>query len=711
MNLKTKIGLIGLLLTSSFGGYLFNTNVKATTDGWFRFSAPNNGNLVQGCTYSADIRINTGSNNSSSADIIINYDPAKIEILDSNPNVADKQIKPGVAYQSYFGNKVNESTGEIRLTGASFDAPINGEDIFASISFKSKPAVTSASFIIKFDGAGATTSTDSNISIAESSLDALGSVQNGIFTFSSGSCVADTAAPNVTFINPTNGQLNVPSNQVVSLGITDNLSGVNLSTLEILVNGQLYTANSQEIQISGTSTNYSITLNQTDDIDPTTPSTILVKVRDFSNNLRQSFITFNNPSPATPTPAPTSAPTANPTSGPTTAATPLPTNPPIYITVIPTTTATPTPAPSDKIPPTIEFVNPVSRETISDNEELIIRLGDVGSGINPNTLQVLINDKKYTINDSTVRLEGNGGEYTVRIRDSSIFSKVTSSYLSVIVSDFGGNTSVSNIVFNIPKAVEVEEIVNKDPKVCNITDPETKPLAPVQNAPLTDAVVNLQQSVEDKTPQILKPFVKEAGVFGVATLVAALPFMIWIGSGIASFISGGLFFPLIFGLFASKNRLFGRIVKEGGKGGITLATIHVFDITNSKTLKNAVTTFKGRFTLRLPAGLYRLDISKPGYIDKSIDLRLEEEGYIVDVIELKAVEVLESNSIAENIQFGVFQIDPKIITIYFGLLLSFINVVYVRSLLSMVILGLMIMAGIYVTIKFNKRNKALDMVS
>ena len=49
MKLKSKIGIIGLLLTGVFTGVV-STNVKAATDGWFRFTLPNNGNLVQGCT-------------------------------------------------------------------------------------------------------------------------------------------------------------------------------------------------------------------------------------------------------------------------------------------------------------------------------------------------------------------------------------------------------------------------------------------------------------------------------------------------------------------------------------------------------------------------------------------------------------------------------------------------------------------------------------
>lgn len=670
-----KVGKLLLIFSLSLFticfSLIFSSPAKAaTTDGSFSIQVPNSGNLVQGCSYSADIRVNAGSNTTNAADVIVTFDPTKIEIIDSNLTQSTptaKQIKPGPAYEVYpaNGNRVDEGTGIIRLSGVSLGSTFSGNDIFGTIQFKGKPGATNGSFNIQFTGVGDTL--DSNIADYTTSTDVLGSVTNANFTFATGSCIPDTTAPNINFINPVNNQSGVGVNQDITLNLTDNLSGVDINTLQIFVNGVEYTALNPEISITGNPNNYSITLNPNDPFYSNSPSSIVVITKDFAGNTRQSSISFNFPPQPTPT-----AP------------------PPIIIT--------PTPTPSlsapDLVPPEIIFINPVSNQTIGSGEPIIFDLIDTGSGINLNNLVIYVNDKKYLSTDSTVVVTGDPSHYKITIRDNFNFSKVSSSYLSVFASDLNRNAVSGNIIFNIPQGV-VDE--NTPPVPCTAVIPNSCST----NTPFNNQIDSIQKSVRDVTPEILQPAVDNAGFLGLASVVALLPLVLQILIVLGSLITGGFLWPLFYALIAPSKRKAGKIIDDYSRYGISFVKITIREKTTNSIVRKAFTDLAGFYAIYLDPGEYVFHLEKKGYTSLEAVAKIDKPQDIPYTFQMS---VKDSSDLGTNIQLQVFKFDPILFTSVLATIIASINLLYVRTVVAVIIFIItLIFLGIMVYKSFASR--------
>jgi len=269
--------------------------VKAQTlDASFSFS-PSSEQFKIGCTSSVSIMIDTGSNTSNAANIIINYDPDEVEIIDSNSSASGVQIMPGNAYEAYADNVVDTSTGKIRLTGFSISNPLSGSSTFAIIYFRSKSNVTETDFSIYFAGKGNTL--DSNIAEMNTSDDILSSVTNGSYTFVEGECVNDNEGPIITPIDPENYSINIPSNKEIQVKICDLMSGVDISTIEItIMNDEIYTmADTENFIYSGDTECYSITIYPENPLPSDALTLVSFKATDLKGNWSNLTIIFNVP--------------------------------------------------------------------------------------------------------------------------------------------------------------------------------------------------------------------------------------------------------------------------------------------------------------------------------------------------------------------------------------------------------------------------------
>ncbi len=286
----SKKFVLSLLLTFGFL-ILSYSGVSAAT---FEFS-PATYTFKKECESSINIIADTKGAESNAADIEIRYDITKIDIIDSNPNSPGTQIdiSSADAYEVYVYNLADETTGVIRVAATNFMSNLNGRKTFGTIEFKTLPGVSTANFTIYFTSPN--NSLDSNIADAYTSLDLLTSVTNGSYTFVDGSCIEDTQAPPITFIDPRNNQTGVPLDTNIQIRITDNLSGVDLSNTIIEVDGIEYRLGDPGFSYTGDLLNYLITIN------PTTPltadQTIIVTVRTVDNagNTSNRSMAFNQP--------------------------------------------------------------------------------------------------------------------------------------------------------------------------------------------------------------------------------------------------------------------------------------------------------------------------------------------------------------------------------------------------------------------------------
>lgn len=662
--------LFSLVLLSFISFFIFGTkSSRAANDASFQLLAPSNaGTFTQGCIYTSDIRINTGSSISNAADIIIQYEPQKVDIIDGSSDISGVQILPGNAYDAYFGNIVDEAGGVIRLTGVSVSNYLQGESVFGRIRFKAKTGVTNTTFAIHFDGVNVTS--DSNVAIAQTSLDALGSVNSLNLNFAPGNCSQDTSAPNITFISPQNGQSGVLTNTQIQLSVSDDLAGVDIAELEVLVNGIRYTHTHQDFSFSGQPNNYSITIRQDNKIFSNAPSVIYVKAADYSGNIKTSSIYINPPSVI------------------------------ITPTIPPPPTVIPTTGPVDLVPPYIEFLVPVSRQTISATEVIKFKITDTESGVSVNTLQVFVNDSKYVPTNTAMKLTPVEGGFLIEIADKFTYSSQSASTLFVTVLDNAGNNSTEKLVFNIPP----EQVEQPIPPQTETKVVEVEKLIP---APLKDTYTNvedgvdhIQKTIENVSPNPIRPVVKETGFLGLASLALLLPYGIWLISVLISFLAGGYFFPFLKLLFGRKKvyQPHSDVVDAESKLPVPWVRIKI-SLSNGKEFKKYVTNRAGRFYAHISPGEYKIEFSKRLYVPTVIERTFDEP---VDLEEIFEITPLQIEDVSYRIQFGVLNFNAKKFIISIASILSFVNLVFTQSFTSMALLFIVLTAALYTIINKKK---------
>jgi hypothetical protein len=374
----------------------------------FKVSPSSGSTFNQNCQGSLDILLDTENSPSNAADIILNYDNNKIDII---------EVKPGNVYPNYFGNVVDATNGLIRLTGANFTGTLNGKGVFATIIFKPKVSTGTSYLNIRFTGADQYNTLDSNIANAITSNDLLTSVQNGFFGFGSGSCVNDITPPTIKFTSPTNGQQNVPSDANVLLSISDSGSGVDINSVVITINGVV-----QTFTYTGNSSTYYFTVPPTDPLHENSINTVQVSASDLSGNQRQSSITFNQPS--IPTPIPFTCP------------------------ICPNIVTTPTPQPTiynpepikepDSSSPTINFIDPISKSTISLLPTIKFQVQD-DTSIDFDTIKVSLNNQIFTFNNPAFSHTGTPQNSIFTLKTSNSLLPNTEYILTIFAADSNGN--------------------------------------------------------------------------------------------------------------------------------------------------------------------------------------------------------------------------------------------------------------------------------
>ena len=444
-----------IFLAFGFWILVFSHSVHAAT---FKIS-PSSAIFTQGCNYAVDVLIDTENKSSNAADILINYDSNKIDIA---------EVKPGTTYGDYFGNLVDASSGTIRLTGASFNTPFNGNGVFATILFKPKVTTGTSSFNIYFTGADPYNSLDSNIADTTTSNDLLSGVQNGFFSFNSGTCIADHTPPQITFLAPTNNQTNVPQNANVVVDVADPGSGVDVGLIRVAINGIVYTVKNSQVKLTGNTTKYELTIKPTQLLNSTLANTILVNATDIAGNSTQQLITFNLPGSTPLACIPTTTITSTPTPTPYIPSTTEPT-PTTYlqptITAIPTRVPTSIPQPSptptpiiDTQSPSINFISPVGKDTISLTPEITFNLVDPDSGIGLNSIHLNLNDQLITFDHPGFSSTGSKYSSTVTYQVKTPLLADTDYTLTVFVTDISGNGLSKSIIVHTTTPVSTRVI-------------------------------------------------------------------------------------------------------------------------------------------------------------------------------------------------------------------------------------------------------------
>lgn len=283
MKILDKILVITLLMIA-----ICFVSVASASAATFAIS-PTTENFPRQCTHTVNILINATGQSSNAAEVIIDYNTSEIQIIDSNNDVPGVQIKAGNAYENYIYNQVDTLSGRIRLAGASFSNMLDSEKIFGSIQFSAFASTNSTTFTIFTNPSSPTK--DSNIADSSTNLDLLSGITNATYTFNSEPCSSDTQGPNISFSSPQTGSVDVPLDSNVFVTISDNLSGLDLATVEFIINGVRYTILDPEVEYTESAGEYSFVINPRDNFPDNAATIIIVRAADLVGNIsaRQSI--------------------------------------------------------------------------------------------------------------------------------------------------------------------------------------------------------------------------------------------------------------------------------------------------------------------------------------------------------------------------------------------------------------------------------------
>ncbi len=149
--------------------------------------SPAVGTFNKGCTFSVDIKLDTGGSQTDGTDAILKYDNTKLTAT---------SISSGTIYADYPGNSIDDTTGKITTSGlASVSSAFAGQGTLATINFTVKDTANTGATIVSFDfdPNNKTNTTDSNVVQRGTIADILASVLNGNYTIGTGTCTNGVA--------------------------------------------------------------------------------------------------------------------------------------------------------------------------------------------------------------------------------------------------------------------------------------------------------------------------------------------------------------------------------------------------------------------------------------------------------------------------------------------------------------------------------------
>lgn len=607
---------------------------------------PSAQSIPKQCTRRVDIMINTQGEDSNAADIEINYNPAQLEIVDSNANQSGIQLEPGDAYETYFGNIVDNATGVAKLAGGSFIDNFDGVGRFATVQFRSKGATASANFTIKFNSVGDTL--DSNIARASDSLDTLNSVTNANLTFNNNPCVADTTGPTITFNSPTNGQVNVGSGANVVFTVADAGVGVDINTVVLTINGVPYTVNTPGVTYTGTPASYTITVPGSvhgNSILTDVTNILRVDAIDNAGNASSRTISVNAPPVA------------------------------------------------DTVPPVVEFVQPVDEfDNFDQNQPIIFNVSDAGSGVNIGSIQVMINDKIFTIADSNFTYTGSPSSYTITISNyaGAIQNKKVNK-LIIRAYDFAGN--LRETALGVGVCIDNDEGPTFTSGGAN---PGQICLGPTVNIPSSG---------------IVKDFLESAGTPGTFAALSLIGLAITLLPWLNSLNLPALLINLIGAIVRKRTaNAWGSIYDKRTAKPLALSTIRIYSAGTTNVIAQAVSDMDGKYRIVVAQGSYRIEVMHPGYRPYSREFTVREAGGVlamnIPMLDVSTVNKTQASIWKYRIRkyLGDLATVMRPALLFFGFAFSTVALIISPNLLNLVIVIIyFIIFAIYIIAYINSQ--------
>lgn len=134
-------------------------------------------------TFTVDIVVDADGDSVTGASAIINYDTAKLSVVDGDSNASGVNVQPVTTnFSQVLTNTVNTSTGQIRYDSGILGSSYAGRATIATITFKAiSTGVAAANFVFVQN---ATTNTSAVVGTGPVNL--LDNINNGTYTINEG---------------------------------------------------------------------------------------------------------------------------------------------------------------------------------------------------------------------------------------------------------------------------------------------------------------------------------------------------------------------------------------------------------------------------------------------------------------------------------------------------------------------------------------------
>ncbi|MCA9379169.1 hypothetical protein KC640_01960 [Candidatus Dojkabacteria bacterium] len=544
----------------------------------FYFDPPTSALSSQCTTFTVSVMMDTQGQSVNAADIEIYYSPGQVSLVDYNTIVAGTQIGTGNAFESYRANQVSGSS--IKLVGSSFTQNLNGIAKFAEIQFSRIGSVSSTGFQVRFDGIGA--SLDSNIVSATSGTDILSSVTNATYSFNNVVCPevvsTDKTSPVITMESPVNKSVGVALDSAVEFRLRDSASGVNIGTLQIEIAGQTYTNASPEVVVSGTAADYTVIVTPASPFPFGQLVNVEVSVDDSAGNNGLTVFSFNEPDNQK----------------------------------------------TDITPPSVTLLSPLDgAQGVSLDSSVQLRIRDLESGVNINSLEIILGGVTYAYDDPSVTINGSLNDYTVEVNPVQDFPVDTPISIEVSVADVTGNAGITDFKFNepIPQVVVVP------------------PQSAVEEA-VKDAVDSIFSPPEDPfkdtflqdTP--IEQFVEETGTVGASNVLVTTLLLFNMLSFVNILTTPALLVGVLRLIFKRKrDKTWGIIFDGQTNRPVAFAVTRLYIAETTTLIEQRVSDTNGRYGFVVASGNYRLEVTHSDYstVKKEIIIDQDSPGYNLDI--------------------------------------------------------------------------------
>lgn len=372
-------------------------------------------------------------------------------------------------------------------------------------------------------------------------------------------------------------------------------------------------------------------------------------------------------------------------------------------------TFTPGNCASDTGAPTVVFVSPTEGQSdFPSNGPIQIRLEDEATGVNLDSLSIIINGRTYTATSPEVTISGNAQNYLVTIQPAESLPSDAASSIAVNVSDLSGNSVSRQNIFNMPSTPggedpgEEEEEPTPGPSVNNpgaiVVEILTSSPISFENTPFAGTIVE----------QVFQELGTAGTVATVGLAINLLPFLTFLNAP-------GLILNLFAFLLGRKHKRPWGLVMDASTGKpIPYAAVRIFIAGSLTMLDQTVSDNEGRYGFTLAPGKYRLEVSAQDYSKfiGEIEIAEGESSYVLDIRLSKGELGATSGGVRWKLSRFLAKLWRLVYPYVFalGFALALVNMVLNPILLNGIVLGLyLIIIGINLLGRLNilPRNAAV----